>query len=119
MTSLRFITYALAGTFFATTGYAQTNKKPAGNKPPITIVTDHSWDVSGRPMKFGEYPLSAGKIASATSPLYGGTHKAVTAETNGRSKLIPGSVPIWRNRTADGEGETYQFRKTVRLNADP
>jgi len=119
MTPLRFTAYALAATFFATTGFVPAPKKPAGAKPPITIVTDQRWEVSGRQTKFGEYPLPAEKIASATSPLYGGTYKAMAAEYSRRSKIIPGSVPIWRNRTADSEGEAYQFRKTVQLGADP
>jgi outer membrane protein OmpA-like peptidoglycan-associated protein len=88
-------------------------------RPSITIVTDPSWDVSGSKTYFGEYPLSAELIASATSPLYGGTSKAVIAESNLRSKIIPGSIPIWRNRTADSEREAYQFRKNIQLGADP
>jgi len=119
MTLLRFTAYALAATFFITTGFVPTNKKTAGIKPPITIVTDNSWDVSGQPTQFGEYPLSAEQIASATSPLYGGTYKAVVAETNGRSKIVPGSVPIWRYHRADDKVTAYQFRKTVQLGADP
>ena len=119
MTPLHFTTYALVATFFVTRGFVPTHKKQAGSKPPIEIATDPSWDVSGQQTSFGEYPLSAEQIASATSPLYGGTHKAVTAETNGRSQIVPGAVPIWRNREADGEGEAYQFRKTVPLGADP
>ena len=119
MTPLRFTVYALLATFFVATGFVPTNIKQAGIRPPITIVTDQSWDVSARQTKFGEYPLPAGRIASATSSLYGGTYKAVTAEFSVRAKIIPGSVPIWRNRTADSEGEAYQFRKTVQLGADP
>lgn len=119
MTFHRFTAYALAATFFVAPGFAPTNKTQANIKPPLTIVTDPSWDVSASQTQFGEYPLSAELVASATSPLHGGTYKAVTAEHNGRGKLVPGSVPIWRNRTADGEGEAYQFRKTVQLGADP
>ena len=119
MTPLRFTVYALLATFFVATGFVPTNIKQADIRPPITIVTDQSWDVSARQTKFGEYPLPAGRIASATSSLYGGTYKAVTAEFSVRAKIIPGSVPIWRNRTADSEGEAYQFRKTVQLGADP
>lgn len=115
----RFIAYAFAATFFATAGFGQPNAQQATGKPPVTIVTDNSWDVSGSPVKFGEYPLSAEQIASPASPLQGGTYKAVAAECNGRSKIIPGTVPIWRHRTADEEGEVYQFRKTVQLGADP
>lgn len=118
MIQLRFSAYALLATFFLATGFVPAYKKPAGNKPPIIIVTDQSWDVSGLQTKFGEYPLSAERIASATSPLYGGTYKAVAAESIENSKIIPGSVPIWRNRTADDEWEAYQFRKTVQLAAD-
>ena len=119
MTPLRFIAYALLATFLVTTGFVPASKKPARIKPPITIVTDPSWDVSGQQTKFGEYPLSAKKIASATLPLYGGTHKAVAAEFIGGSQIIPGTVPIWRNRTADGKWEAFQFRKTVSLGTDP
>lgn len=119
MTQLLFTAYALAATFFITADFVPTPKKQAGNKPPITIVTDVSWDVSCRPTQFGEYPLSADLLASATSPLWGGTCKAVAADHNGRGKIIPGSVPIWRNRKADDEGEAYQFRKTVPFGANP
>jgi len=119
MTLLRFTAYALAATFFVTTGFVPTHKKTVGIKPPITIVTDNSWDISGQPTQFGEYPLSAEQIASATSPLYGGTTRAVAADHNGRGKIIPGTMPIWRNRKAKPEGEAYHFRKTVHLGADP
>ena len=119
MAPVHFITYAFMATFFVTTGFASANKKQTSAKPPITVVTDNSWDVSGGQTRFGEYPLSAGKIAGATSPLQGGTNKAVAAEFSPRSKIVPGTVPIWRNRTADSEGEAYQFRKTVQLGADP
>ena len=119
MTSFRFTTYALAAAFFVASGFVPTHKNQAGSKPPITIVTDQSWDVSGSQTKFGEYPLSAEQVASATLPLHGGTYKAVAAEHNGRGKIVPGTVPIWRNRTANGEGEAYQFRKTVQLGAEP
>ncbi|MBK9338059.1 MAG: OmpA family protein [Lewinellaceae bacterium] len=115
MTPLFLAVYTLVPTFFGTLGFFQ----PTSARPPITIVTDRSWDVGGRKTTFGEYPLSAEQIASATSPLHGGTRKAVVAEFGPRSKIIPGSVPIWRNRTAEPEGEAYQFRKTVRLGADP
>lgn len=95
-------------------------EKPADIKPPITIITDNSWDVSGQPVHFGEYPLSAGQIATATSTLNGGTLKAVVAETNGRGKVIPGTVPIWRTRTSEPDkGAAFQFRKTVPLGPEP
>lgn len=119
MSSLRFTAYALAATFLLPANLLPALKKQATIRPPITIATDPSWDVSGLPVKFGEYPLSAEQIASATSPLSGGTYKAVVAETNERSKIVPGSTPIWRNPTADGEGEAYQFRRNVPLGADP
>jgi len=119
MSLSRIPVYALAATFFVMTGFIPTPKKQASIKPPITIVTDNSWDVSGRKTYFGEYPLSAEQIATATSPLNGGTYKAVPAEYNNRSKIIPGSVPIWRNHRAEGEGEAYQFRKSLQLGADP
>jgi outer membrane protein OmpA-like peptidoglycan-associated protein len=115
----RFAAFALVATLFGTTGFAQTDKKPADARPPIVIVTDNSWDVSGQKTIFGAYPLSAEQIASYMSPLQGGTRKAVVAEFGPRSKIIPGSVPIWRNRTAEPEGEAYQFRKTVRLGPEP
>lgn len=118
MTLPRYTAYAFLAAFFVATGFAPTYIQPAGVKPPVTIVTDPTWDVSGQQTKFGEYPLSAGKIASASAPLHGGTYKAVAAEYIGGSKIIPGSVPIWRNRTADDEWESYQFRKTVQLGAD-
>ena len=118
MSLLRFSVFALAAAFFVTTGFVLPHKKQSSIRPTITIVTDNSWDVSGQKMQFGEYPLSAEQIATATSPLNGGTYKAVPAEYNNRSKIIPGSVPIWRNHRAEGEGEAYQFRKTVQLGAD-
>ncbi|HRI58221.1 MAG TPA: OmpA family protein [Saprospiraceae bacterium] len=119
MTSYRFTAYALAAACLVAPGFVPTSKKQTGVKPSITIVTDQSWDVSGSKTQFGEYPLSAEQVASSTSSLHGGTHKAVAAEHNGRGKIVPGTVPIWRNRTADGEGEAYQFRKTVALGAEP
>ena len=111
------IAFLIASTLFTTTAFA-SGREQGDVKPSVTIVTDGSWDVSGL-THFGEYPLSAEQVASATSPLSGGTFKAVEAETNGRSQLVPGSVPIWRNRTADSEGEAYQFRKNVALGSDP
>ncbi len=119
MISLRFTAFALAVVFLVTTGFVPAVKKQAAARPPVTIVTDQSWEVSGKRIRVGEYPLSAERIASATSPLYGGAHKPATAEYGPRSKIIPGSVPIWRNRTTDSEGEAYQFRKTVQLGAEP
>lgn len=119
MSLLRFSTYVLVTAFFVTTGFALNHQKQTGTRPPIVIATDPSWDVSGLPTQLGEYPLSGEQIASATSPLYGGTYKAVAAEFNTQSKIVPGSVPIWRNRKAIGEGEAYQFRKTVPLGPDP
>ncbi|MDO8366497.1 MAG: OmpA family protein [Saprospiraceae bacterium] len=118
MTLFRLTAYALFATFFPSTGIVPTYKEQTP-KPPITIVTDPSWDVSGQKTHFGEYPLSAEQTASATSPLYGGTYKAVVADHNGRGKIIPGSMPIWRSFKADRKGEAYQFRKTVPLGADP
>lgn len=119
MSLVRLTAFALAGTFLATTSFVSAQLKQANIKPPIILVTDPSWHVSGQQTKFGEYPLSAEKIATATSPLHGGTHWATAAEYNPLSKVVPGSVPIWRNRTADGEGEAYQFRKTVQLGPEP
>ena len=80
----------------------------------LTIVTDPSWEVSSRKTHFGEYSLSAEQL---TSVLRNSVQKAVPAETNERSKIIPGAMPISRNQTADGEGEAYQFRKNVPLGA--
>lgn len=119
MSFVRLTAFALAGTFLATTSLVSAQVKQPKIKPPIILVTDPSWHVSGQQTKFGEYPLSAEKIASATSPLHGGTQWATAAAYNPLSKVVPGSVPIWRNRTADGEGESYQFRKTVQLGPEP
>lgn len=109
----------LAATFFSVPGPVPAVKKPAGVKPPITIVTDNSWEVSANPTRFGEYPLSAAQIASATAALQNGAYKAVEADFFSPSTIIPGTMPIWRNRRASGELEAYQFRKTVPLGADP
>lgn len=119
MSTHRFTGYALAAAFLLTTSFFSTVEAQTAGRAPLTIVTDPSWDVSGARTKFGEYPLPAERIAPAASPLPGGTYKAVVAEHNERSKIVPGSTPVWRNRTADSEGEAYQFRKTVRLGADP
>ena len=119
MNSLRFTTGLLAATFLITAGFVPGNKKPAGFPAPLTIVTDQSWDVSGSKTRFGEYPLSGGQIASASASMPGGTYKAVAAAYHGISTIVPGTVPIWRNYTADAEAEAYQFRKMVSLGADP
>lgn len=99
------ITLFPAGIFFPSAAFSQTT---------LTIVTDPSWEVSSRKTYFGEYPLSAEQITLA---LRSSMQKAVPAETNERSKIVPGAMPIWRNHTADGEGEAYQFRKTVAIGA--
>ena len=119
MNSVCFIAYSLFATLLVPTDFIPVSKKQANIKPSITIVTDPGWDISDLKTKFGEYPLSSEQIASATSSLHGGTRKAVVAASNERSKIIPGSMPIWRNETADSEGEAYQFRKTVQLGPDP
>ncbi len=119
LTLLRYTSCALATTFFVLPLAISAQIKQAVSRPPITIVTDESWDVSGRQVHFGEYPLSGEQIASPATPLDGGTYKAVAADYNERSKIVPGSTAIWHNRTADGEGEAYLFRKTVALGADP
>ncbi|MCC6414152.1 MAG: OmpA family protein [Saprospiraceae bacterium] len=119
MKVLRFIVYAFVVIFFSAKVYAQSNNQTPAIKPSITIVTDNSWDVSNKQTKFGEYPLSAEKIATATTPLYGGPAKAVIADFGPRSKIIPGSKPIWRNQTSIPETDAYQFRKTVPLGAEP
>lgn len=85
---------------------------------PISIVTDHTWEVSGKQTLFGEFPLPAEMIPSATSPLYGGNFSAVTGSIYEPSKVIPGTTPIWRNQNAEGGWEAYQFRKTVSLGSD-
>lgn len=118
MNLLRFTAHVFATLFFVATIFTSTHKKQVSGKPPVVIVTDPSWDVSGQQIHFGEYPLSAEQIASPTSPLHGGTFKAMAAEHNGRGKVIPGTVPIWRNRTTSSESEAYQFRKTVQLGAE-
>lgn len=119
MISFRFTISAFWAIFFLTAGFIPVHQKPVGAQSPVMIVTDPSWDVSGGKTKFGEYPLPAERIATAATPLHGGTYRAAAAEYNERSKIIPGTVPIWRNRKADGEGEAYHFRKTVRLGAEP
>ncbi|MEZ4941781.1 MAG: OmpA family protein [Saprospiraceae bacterium] len=101
------------------TGAAQPADKPTAVKAPVVLATDRSWEVSAQKTKFGEYPLSARRIATATSALPGGTAKAVAAEYNPKSKIIPGSMPIWRNRKADSDGEAYQFRKNLPLGPEP
>lgn len=99
--------------------YASAQNPQTTSPTSITIVTDASWDVSGRATPFNEYPLSAEQIASATSTLYGGNNKAVVAETNGQGKVPPGATPIWRTHTVTpDEGSGYQFRKTVPLGPD-
>jgi outer membrane protein OmpA-like peptidoglycan-associated protein len=119
MNPLHLTTCVLVAAFSVTTSFAQASQTPAGSSPTIVLATDPSWDVSGKPTQFGEYPLPAELMASATSPLWGGTYKAVIAATNDHSKIIPGSQPIWRNRRADKENEAYQFRKAVSLGANP
>ncbi len=99
-------------------GIAQPAATPPKSPSTRIIATDRSWEVSGKQTKFGEYPLSAGKIASAAAPLSGGTHKAVVAAHSARAKVIPGALPIWRNQTAVGAWESYQFRKNVLLGAE-
>ncbi len=105
--------------FLISTHFFPAHPQATTIKPTITIVTDPTWDISSQPVKFGEYPLPAEQIASATAPLPGGTTKAVAAAHNERSKIIPGSVPIWRTYRADTEGDAYQFRKTVALGPEP
>jgi outer membrane protein OmpA-like peptidoglycan-associated protein len=97
--------------------FSTISQTPTGQSP-LVIVTDPTWEVSSSPVHFGEYPLSAEQaVPGATLP--GGSRQAVEAEYNPQAKIIPGSLPIWRNRTATGEGEAYQFRKTVQLGAEP
>lgn len=112
MISLRTIAYALAANWFATTGFAQTSPSQI---PPVILVTDQQWEVSGQQISFGEYPLSAGQTPAANAPLNGGTCRAVVAEVNHLAKVVPGSLPIWRNHQATGEKEAYLFRKTLKL----
>lgn len=120
MTSLRVIlVYALVAVLFVTSGFISAQNQQPAARPTLIIATDQTWEVGSQKTKFGEYPLSAGQIPSATSPLYGGSHKAVAAEHHERSKIIPGTVPIWRRAVTDSEGEACQLRKTVSLGADP
>jgi len=119
MTSLRRTVFALVATFFVTSGFVFTQNQQPAPRPSLTIATDQSWEVGSQKTKFGAYPLSAGQLASAISSLRSGSHKAVAAEYQERSKIIPGTVPIWRHPVADSEGEAYQFLKTVSLGADP
>lgn len=109
----------LLATFLFPTIFSPAVAQPGTTKNQISIATDLSWEVSGRQTHFGEYPLSAELIASATSPLYGWTTRVEAAEHNGRGKLVPGTMPIWRYPTADSEGEAYQFRKNVPLGPEP
>lgn len=104
-------------TLFSATVLAQTTAPAL--KAPLSLITDPSWDVSGSQDRFGEYPLPGERIATATSALAGGTRKAVAADYNDRSKIIPGAVPIWGKRQDSGEGEAYQFRKNIALGAEP
>ena len=89
----------------------------ASAQSTLTIVTDNTWEISAQPIYFGEFPMSAEQVSVPT--LHGGTYQAVAAEYNQLAKVIPGSTPIWRNRTSTGEREAYQFRKTVALGAAP
>ncbi|MBL7775991.1 MAG: OmpA family protein [Saprospiraceae bacterium] len=118
-TSVRCTAGLLVSCCLLPAGIAQPANNPAAAKAPVILVTDLSWEVSAQQTKFGEYPLSAQRIPSATSSLHGGTAKVVAAEYNPQSKIIPGSLAIWRNPKADGGGEAYQFRKTLRLGPDP
>lgn len=119
MKFLQILAFALWATFMFSNGSVATAQTHPNIKAPIILVTDPSWEVSGSQTYFGEYPLSAEQAASENSTLNGGTYKAVAAEYNNRSTIIPGAVPIWRNRKATGEGEAYQFRKVVRLGNEP
>lgn len=85
-------------------------------RPPLIITTDESWEISGARVRVHEYPLSAEQL---TMPLFGGSNRPTKAEHNPLAKVIPGSTPIWRNRTADTEGEAYHLRKTIPLGPDP
>ncbi|HAD15017.1 MAG TPA: hypothetical protein DCF33_21545 [Saprospirales bacterium] len=85
-------------------------------RSPLIIATDESWEISGARVRVHEYPLSAEQLVM---PLFGGSNRPTVAEYNPLAKVIPGSKPIWRNRTADTEGEAYHFRKTVTLGPDP
>lgn len=85
MALLPFTACALLSTLSIANSFAQTTNKQAPIRPTITIVTDPGWEVSSRQTKFGEYPLSADKIASATSSLYGGTSRAVAAAYSDRA----------------------------------
>lgn len=119
MTPFHVAAHILAAIFILPTGFPPAFAQPPAPKPPITIVTDPGWDVGGGRVQFGEYPLSAEQIAAATATLPGGTQQAAVAKYSQRAKVIAGTTPIWRNRTADSEGEAYLFRKTVHLGPDP
>ncbi|MDX1909909.1 MAG: OmpA family protein [Saprospiraceae bacterium] len=88
-------------------------------RPSLVIVTDAGWDVGATTTHFGEYPLSAEQAAAASADLRRGPHKAVAAEYNRNAKIVPGSVPIWRNRKSTSEGEAYYFHRAVPLGPDP
>ncbi len=113
-TFLRFLCGLLAILCLQTPGFSQ----PA-HRSPLIIVTDESWEVSGAPTKFGEYPRSAEQLPGATGPLPGGTYSGVNAAFFGPSQIIAGTVPIWRSRVAKDSWEAYTFRKVVPLEALP
>lgn len=119
MTLFYFAAHILIATLFGPKDTHTRQPKQPTTKPPLVIVTDQSWEVGKLPVQVGKYPLSADLIASATSPLYGGNGKPVVAEYNERCKIIPGTIPIWRQAQTTSEGEAFQFRKTVLLGNDP
>jgi outer membrane protein OmpA-like peptidoglycan-associated protein len=102
--------------FLLSFGVVQLLASQNATRPPLIIATDESWEISGARVRVHEYPLSAEQL---TLPLFGGSNRPAVAEYNPLAKVIPGSKPIWRNRTADTEGEAYHFRKTVPLGPDP
>lgn len=113
MKQLRLAACSMPALLFISTVFCQTN--PVS----VVVVTDYSWEVSGRQTKFGEYPLSAEQIIPPTAPMYGGTFNAVEAAYPPGSRIISGSRPIWRFGKAEDSWEAYQFRKTVALGAEP
>jgi outer membrane protein OmpA-like peptidoglycan-associated protein len=77
----------------------------------LTLITDESWEVGKQQTEFGEYPLSKEAILAAQSALNGGSTQAVVANFYGQSTLIEGAKPIWRNKRASNDWESYQFKK--------
>jgi outer membrane protein OmpA-like peptidoglycan-associated protein len=77
----------------------------------LTLITDESWEVGKEQTQFGEYPLSKEAILAAQSALNSSSTQAVVANFYGQSTLVEGAKPIWRNKKASNNWESYQFKK--------